>query len=250
MNASTLPPPPSPRSAPVRRFDAKFIEEHQLIERYLEGKLPAKGARELENWCRAHPDYLGGLKLSERTQASLKLLEASGSSVDLAEPAAPWWKSPYLLIGLAAASGASLLAVLGLVAKLGLLRSELDDTRLRMHRGSLVPPAVSRSEQIVPDRAPDIGRARIAVSSSAPQLIDLHVDMGYTKKQMQFRIIVDKQDQGRVLIVNDVLKDSNGELRFTFNTTGVSAGRYAVRIEALPMSGPPVPTGWLILDVS
>ena len=43
--------------APVR-FDAKFIEDHKLIERYLENKLPLKGARDLENWCREHPEYL------------------------------------------------------------------------------------------------------------------------------------------------------------------------------------------------
>ena len=51
---------------------------------------------------------------------------------------------------------------------------------------------------------------------------------------MQFRMIVDKQDQGRALILNNVLKDSNNELRLTFNTTGISAGIYTVRIEALP----------------
>ena len=80
MNANTiapLSPPPAPR------FDAKFIEDHQLIERYLQNKLPSKGARDLENWCRANPEYLEGLNLPERTQASLKLLEASGKPVDL-----------------------------------------------------------------------------------------------------------------------------------------------------------------------
>src|SRR3981189_3320493 len=55
----------NPQTAPPR-FDRKFIEDHQLVERYLDNKLPFKGARDLENWCRAHPDYLNELKLSER----------------------------------------------------------------------------------------------------------------------------------------------------------------------------------------
>ena len=81
MNARTLVPgnlkaSATPASVP-RRFDAQFIEDHKLIDRYLENKLPFKGARDLENWCREHPEYLNGLKLSERAQASLKLLEAS-----------------------------------------------------------------------------------------------------------------------------------------------------------------------------
>ena len=99
MNARTI-SGGNPQTAPPR-FDRKFIEDHKLIERYLENKLPFKGARDLENWCRAHPEYLNELKLSERAQASLKLLEASGQPQDLREPEPPWWKAVYVLIGLA-----------------------------------------------------------------------------------------------------------------------------------------------------
>ena len=104
MNARTIPETkPAGKPQPVSpRFDKKFIEDHKLVERYLENKLPFKGARDLEQWCRAHPDYLNELKLSERAHASLKLLEASGRPQDLGEPKPPWWKSIYLLIGLAA----------------------------------------------------------------------------------------------------------------------------------------------------
>src|ERR1700720_4553919 len=52
MNADTIAPVTAPTAA---RFDAKFIEDHKLLDRYLEGKLPPKGARDLENWCRANP---------------------------------------------------------------------------------------------------------------------------------------------------------------------------------------------------
>jgi hypothetical protein len=77
MNARTV-TQGNPQLAPPR-FDRKFIEDHKLVERYLENKLPFKGARDLENWCRAHPEYLNELKLSERAQSSLKLLEAAAS---------------------------------------------------------------------------------------------------------------------------------------------------------------------------
>src|SRR5579863_6404955 len=143
MNARTAPAAPVAPAAPTRaplspRFDAKFIEDHKLIERYLENKLPAKGARDLELWCRAHPDYLNGLKLPERAEATLKLLEASGQPQDLREPAAPWWKSPYVPIAAAAVAALSLLAFWVLVGKYNLLRGELEETKVRMTRGSLV----------------------------------------------------------------------------------------------------------------
>jgi hypothetical protein len=243
-------PPSPPRPAVPPRFDAKFIEDHQLIERYLDGKLPMKGARDLENWCRAHPEYLADLKLQERAQASLKLLEASGQPIDLREPETPWWKTPYVLFGLAALTLVSLLAFWTMVAKYSLARSELEDTKTRMRQGSLVQPAVQTVQRIVPDRAPGIGRARIAVSTTAPQLIDLHIDMTYTQTLYEFRMIIDKQEQGRALILNNLVKDSNNELRLTFNTTGLSAGLYKVRIEALPERGEPIPDGWMILEVN
>src|SRR5260221_3074771 len=101
MNANTIAPVNAQTAA---RFDAKFIEDHKLIDRYLEGKLPAKGARDLENWCRANPGYLEALNLSQRTQASLQLLEACAGPIDLTGPTPPWGKSPYSAIVAAAAA--------------------------------------------------------------------------------------------------------------------------------------------------
>ena len=238
----------NPQTAPPR-FDRKFIEDHQLVERYLENKLPVKGARDLENWCRAHPDYLNELKLSERAQTSLKLLEAGGQPVDLQEPEPPWWKTVHALIGLCVVTALSLIAFWALLGKYVWLRGELDDTRQLMNQGSLVQPATSRELRVSPDRAPGVDHARIVVTRAAPQLMDVHVDLGYTDKLTEFRLFVDKKDQGRALILNNLLKDSNGELRMTLNSTGLSSGIYNVRIEALPFGGSPIPIGWLILDV-
>jgi hypothetical protein len=243
-NISATPGPVSPR------FDAKFIEEHNLIERYLEKKLPARGARDLENWCRANPEYLERLKLAERAQASLQLLEASGRPVDLAEPEIPWWKSPYVLIGLAVATLVSLVAFWALYGKFALLRGELEDAHTRLQQGTLEPPATQADLRVSPDRAEGVDKVRISVSRSAPKLMDLHIDMSYSKA-LQYRMIVDKKDQGRALILNNLVKDSNGDLRITFNTTGLAAGIYTARIDALPTrtAGTPISEGWLLLEV-
>ena len=79
--------------------------------------------------------------------------------------------------------------------------------------------------------------------------MEVHLDLAYTQKLNQFRIIVDKKDQGRAMILNYLLKDSNGELLMTLNSTGLSVGVYTVRIEALPFRGTPLPIGWLLLEV-
>jgi hypothetical protein len=248
MNSPPLAQGSPPATQP--RFDAKFIEDHQLIERYLERKLPLRGARELENWCRANPAYLDALKLGERAEATLKLLEESGRPLDLREPRTPWWKTPYAAGAAGVIVVLCLLAVWALAEKLWLLRAELADAQVRMHQGPLLPPATETSVRIAPDRAEGVDSARIAVNSNAPQLMDLRIDMSYLKAT-QFRLIVDKKDQGRALVLHNLLKDSNGELKLTVNTTGLSAGTYVVRIEALPSlsTASAVPCGWLLLDV-
>ena len=250
---------PVPPTAP--RFDRKFIEEHQLLARYLDGKLPVKGARDLEHWCRNNPEYLNELKLAERAQSSLKLLEACGRPVDLTEPRTPWWRSVYLLIALGVAAFLSLTAFWVLIGKYSALENRLEEARTVQVQGSLVQPASETNVTITPDRAPDVGRARIEVKRDLPQLIDIHIDLAYTeskagalnnaaaKKVTTFRLVVDKKDQGRALIVNNLLKDSNNQLRLTLNTTGLSPGIYTVRIEGLPFGGGVTPLGWMLLEV-
>ncbi|MEP6548608.1 MAG: hypothetical protein ABJD53_14195 [Gammaproteobacteria bacterium] len=248
MNARTI-SRINPPTAPSPRFDRKFIEDHKLVERYLESKLPFKGARDLENWCRANPEYLNELRLSERAHTSLKLLEAGGQPQDLGEPKPPWWKHLYVLIGLTAVSVLCLLAFWAVLGKYILLRGQLEDTRASINQGSLIQPAAETQVLVTPDRAPGIDKARIILNHNAPQLMDVHVDLNYTNKLAQFRMFVDKKDQGRALILNNLFKDSNGELRMTLNSTGLAAGIYNVRIEALPFRGSSIPIAWLILEV-
>jgi hypothetical protein len=51
------------------------------------------------------------------------------------------------------------------------------------------------------------------------------------------------------MVIDNLLRDSNGDVKLAFNTSALSAGRYDVRIEALPLLGAPIAAGWLTLDV-
>jgi hypothetical protein len=238
---------PSQSAAPAPRFDRKFIEEHRLVDRYLENKLPPKGARQLEDWCRANPDFLNELNLSERTHASLKLLERSGSPQDLGEPKPPFWKNPYLPIGLGALALASLLAFGALYGKYIALDSKLASARALVTEGTLAAPKAQHNYRVAPDHAAGINSARVTVNTKSPELIDLNIDMSYSRDTL-FRIVVDKHDQGRVIMLENLLKDSNGDLRIAFNTSGLASGQYDVLVQALPPRGTATSAGWLIID--
>jgi hypothetical protein len=229
-------------------LDQAFIESNQLIERYLEGKLPYKGGRDLEAWCRAHPEYLQKLRLGERAVASLKLLEASGNPADLTEPRTPWWSKPHALIAACLVAVAALVGCLLLSGKITLLSGRLEDAAVKLRQGTLAPPGSVQALRIAPDRTAEAGAARLTVNRNVPQLIDLSIDMSFSTEK-RFRITVDKRDQARVLVLGDLVKDSNGNLRVTFNTSALSAGPYDVRIQALPLLGEPIDAGWMVLDV-
>jgi hypothetical protein len=238
----TATPPPAPR------FDRRFIEEHHLLDKYLTGKLPLKGARDLEKWCRENPLYLEELQLELRTQSALKLLEAVGKPQDLAEPEPPWWKHVYFHIGLGAVAALSLLAFMVLFAKFVLVRGELEDALAVAKHGALLPPASLSALRVEPDRAPGINRAKFTVNHAVPMMIDLKIDMGFTKLS-DFKVVLEKQEQGRALIIEHLAKDSNGDLRVSFNSSALSSGAYSIRIDGLPFRGDPIGMGWLLLDV-
>ena len=229
------------------RFDRKFIEAHQLIERYLESKLPFKGARDLEQWCRAHPEYLEELHLGERAAASLKLLEASGQPVDLREPQPPWWKTIYVLIGLGVLTLVSFVAFWAVFGKYVYLTGKLEDVRAAAAHGAMSAPVSQRSVAVAPDHAPGIGAARLSVNHGTAELVEVRIGMSYSTNT-QFRVTVDKRDQGRALVIGNLLKDSNGDVKIAFNTSALAAGPYDIRVEGLPPRGAPVEEGWLVLD--
>jgi hypothetical protein len=229
-------------------IDRAFVESNQLVERYLDNKLPYKGQRELENWCRANPEYLLELHLSERTVASLKLLEASGLPQDLSEPRTPWWKLPQVLALACAVAIAALVGCAILTGKLTLLTGRLEDVRKQLGQGSLAPPTAVRNLRVQPDRAAGIGSATIKVNHTVAQLIDVGIDMAYSPEK-RFRVTIDKRDQARALVLGALSKDSNGDMHVAFNSTALGAGQYDVSIQALPMLGAPTDAGWLVLDV-
>ncbi len=250
---AAAPSPPAKAAAPTAqpspRFDRKFIEDHQLLERYLTGKLPLKGARDLENWCRAHPEYLEELQLGVRAQGSLKLLEAAGQPQDLGEPKLPWWKTPWLNVALGGIAVLCLIGFLALFGKFMLMRGELEDVKLIAKQGSLAPPTESQSMRLEPDRIPDIDRAKVSINHAAPAMINLKVDLSYTKLTL-FKVTIEKKGQGRVLVIDNLSKDSNGDLRFTFNSSGLTPGQYRVRVEGLPFRGDPIGMAWFIIDAA
>jgi hypothetical protein len=243
---SSLPAAGAPAAAP--RLDRRFIEEHRLIDRYLDDKLSFKAKLEFENWCRANPGFLEELRLAEHATAGLRLLEACGRPPDLREPPPPWWRTVYFTIGLILTSVGLAFAGVALYAQNVTLHGEANREHALATRGTLTAAATHRPMRIAPDHAAGLGGALVRIDHGAPDLVELAIDMSYSR-EYRFRLFVDKRDQGRALVLDSQLKDSNGDLKIAFNSSGMAAGPYDVRIEAEPARGDPIPEGWFVVDV-
>lgn len=88
--ASALPAMPTASPA----MDREFVERNQIVERYLAGRLPPRGALEFERFCASHPELLDSIGLPTRVHAGLRLLEAGGKPEPWAEKRPVWEKPP------------------------------------------------------------------------------------------------------------------------------------------------------------
>jgi len=139
----TMPSPP---------MDRDFVARNQVVERYLSGRLPVKGATDFERFCAEHPELLDEIGLPERVNAGLRLLEASGKPEPWQEAARPAWQKPQVTIGLAAAAGV-LLVALALVSVGSASKSHrITELEKESHDRVLDPATSTREIRLLPSR--------------------------------------------------------------------------------------------------
>src|SRR5215207_4400587 len=114
-----MPRPPGRLHARYAYMDAAFIQQNQIIERYLAGKLPLKGAQDFERYCKAHPETLTSLGVGDRINAALRLLDASGEPLPWAEKPLPFYQKPLTIAAVTALAATLLVATLLLAAASG-----------------------------------------------------------------------------------------------------------------------------------
>ena len=64
-----------------------------------------------------------------------------------------------------------------------------------------------------------------------------------------YRVTIDRVDQGRVGILHNLVKDSNGHLRIALNSSALGPGEYRLRVQGYTWRGERVDVGWVRLGV-
>ncbi len=229
-------------------MDRDFINRNQVVERYLSGRLPLKGATEFERFCRDNPEILDELGLPERVNAGLRLLDASGKPEPWQEAKQPLWQKAQVTIGLAAA----------VVVLAGALWYSMSDgatkaqriTKLQSQAAErpLDPATSTREIRLLPSREGGSNTPAITIGGGAAQLVDFKIDESRSPYKV-FRVTIDRIDQGRVAVISELGKDSNGHLRIALNSSALGPGNYQLTIEGLTWRGEAEPDSWITIGI-
>ncbi|HTY48064.1 MAG TPA: hypothetical protein VMB48_00065 [Steroidobacteraceae bacterium] len=230
-------------------MDIEFIRRNKLVERYFAGRLPMRARTVFEQFCREHPQFVDEIGLAERVHAGLRLLEAGGNPEPWAEKPRQLWEHWYVPAALAAA--VLILGITALVVQHGSSAKSGQITALQAQLAAQPMDAATttRTIRLLPSRSGPSPAPAITVGGDDAQFADLRIDLTHSAGKV-FRVTIDRLDQGRVAVLNNLEKDSDGALDIGFNTSALGPGTYQFTIEALDWSGQPTPDSWVSIAVA
>jgi hypothetical protein len=246
-SAGTSSGSPSP-SAPAAPMDRDFIARNQVVERYLSGRLPLKGATEFEQFVSKHPQLLDEIGLPERVNAGLRLLEASGKPEPWQEAPRSVWQKPQVTIALAAIAGVLAVALMVLSGTSAAKSHKIEELQRQAKDQPLDAATSTREIRVLPSREGASNSPAISIGAGGAQLADFKIDESRSPYHI-FRVTIDRIDQGRVGVITNLVKDSNGHLRIALNSTALGPGNYQLTIEGLNWRGDPEPDSWVTIGI-
>lgn len=229
-------------------MDKDFIARNQVVERYLSGRLPLRGATEFEQYCGKHPELLDEIGLPERVNAGLRLLEASGKPEPWQEPTRPSWQKPQITVSLAVVAlvcAATAAVLAGTGAAKG---HRIEQLQKQLTEQPLDPATSTREIRLLPSREGASNSPAIGIGGGGAQMADFKIDESHSPYHI-FRVTIDRVDQGRVGVITNLVKDSNGHLRIALNSSALGPGNYLLTIEGIDWRGDPQPDSWITIGV-
>jgi hypothetical protein len=229
-------------------MDRDFIARNQIVERYIGGRLPLKGAQDFERFCRTNPELLDEISLTERISAALRLLDASGRAAPWEQRPKQWWQQLPVLIGSAVL--ALILAITSLVmhSKLSVRDRTIASLQQRLAALPLDPAKSTRTITLIPSRTGPMSQTLVTIGGGDAQMADLKIDLSWSQFTA-FVVTIDRLNEGRVGVLHNLQRDSNGNLHLELNSTALGPGAYQLTIEGLTWRGEPVPQAWATISL-
>ena len=252
-------------------MDRQYIENEQIVERYLSGDLTVREAREFQRFCCANPEMLEDWSIPATLKAQLRRAarpadEQAAAELDVADgttaiytevrtseapPPRHWtavWRSSPLLPVLAVALLAAVGGLIGVALHARSLNSALQSLTREKQAAELQAHSTVQAYRVKLVR----GRPQKPTLSVGwpmpPELIDLSIDVtegNYTA----FQVTIDRTDGSRVLQIRRIARDSNRELRLALNSSAFGRGQYLMKFDGYTWRGEAQELGWILLGL-
>lgn len=182
-------------------------------------------------------------------QEDLPLPPPPGPPLPAPEIELAWWQKPATVAAIA------LIGVLAcVVATVAQVSSNRDralaaDFETRVKSLTLRAASAQRALRIAPNPRSWSAEPDATIAwPEPPELLDLYLPVGYAQFPT-FAVTIDKVDQGRMMILQRMMPDSNREIRLSLNSSAFGRGEYRIRIEGYTWRGERVDAGWVRLVV-
>jgi hypothetical protein len=249
--AASAAPTPSPAAGAlpaVLTMDRDFILRNQIVERYIAGRLSLKGAQEFERYCANHPELIEELGIADRVHSGLRLLDSSRVALPWEPKPRRWWEHPAVLVLSLTLVAAALVAALVLDARVIQRDATIKGLHTQLRDQPIDPATSTHNVPLEPSRTAPSRRNAIVLGGGA-EMADFKIDMSWSKFTA-FRVTVDRMDQGRVMVLHNVLRDSNGDLHISINTSALGPGSYQFAIEGLTLKSEAFAQAWVTVGLT
>ena len=256
-------------------MDRKYIENEHIVDRYLSGELTVREAREFERFCLAQPVLLDELPLPVSVKARLSrrpadsnnadfqnlpsaatrsALAAGDEGFDVEEEQLEWRRTSRggvnrtVVIAMAVALVAAIATTVVYVRQSGVATAQLQKLQREQTNRKMQAPGSVQTLRLQLSRSKPVEATTTIGWPVPPQLLDIFIDATDGKYTM-FQITIDKVDEGRLMQLHRVARDSNRELRFKLNSSAFGPGDYLLKFEGYSWRGDLEDIGWLRLDM-
>ncbi len=216
-------------------MDAKVIRDKQLLERWIAGKLTPPEARYFEDLIRKQPGLADELGLPEVLRKLMRLLDDTG--MEWQEKTPHFWHNPMVPAGLALiAAGA-----IGVALFLGLgkqrLGTQYAEFRTDALQGLLNEPIATKTTTVHLAKPGEPGLATYDIGTrKAPTFAELRPDVRLMSGHL-YSAKIQREDGTFWARFDNLLRDSNGELRIALNSGGLAAGTYTLEVRQINLRG-------------
>ena len=257
-------------------MDRKYIEAEHIVDRYLSGDLTVREAREFEQYCQDHPEALKAMPIPVRLKARLSrrpaadsetgvfkaipssashaALEAADEGFDEEEEKRQYSSGPAIggnrtvFIGLVFALVAAVAGVVAYAVQANSLSKQLRTVQREAKAMQMQAAGSTATYRVEPVRGRPEKPTLALGWMQPPQWLDIYIDVS-EGKYTQFMIRVEKVDEGLVMQLRRVARDSNRELRLALNSSAFGPGDYLFKIDGYNWRGQTEAVGWIRINM-